>query len=162
MKLHFFLAAVTVTNFVLCSCGRKDESDMDPQVVDSGEESLDVHNQIGDSLDGDIILSVWYLDQYQAIKFLNSIEGVSLEIGSKINEKPESLLNKQSACVSNLKDDQLKSYEFDMWIKIQEEVVRGLYSKLGMESNTVNNGASSIEWGKKLVEMQIEAIQKIK
>lgn len=155
------LLITTIFALVLCGCHKKYTETLRSNTSNPSEDKLELPDEFGGDIDSHAILSVWYVHQYRAVDLLNRIEGVQLETGSKINESPASMLNKQHECITNLKTAQLDSPKFKMWIELQERVAIELYSKLGMKIVMSSEDATSAEKAKMLFELQMTALQKL-
>lgn len=152
----YLIAAVMV---ISCGCQKDEKKQLEPPLSEVKAVEPDDLYKGGD---GDIILSTWYLRQYRAVDALNDIEGIELETGSKVDESPSSILDKQLQIVVNLEADQLNSYEIKKWIELQDEAYMELCSSLSMEAQATGIGAPSAEKARKLVELQMIDLKRLK
>lgn len=152
----YLIVAIIV---VSCGCQKDEKKQLGSHLSEvKALESDDLYK----GGDGDIILSTWYLRQYRAVDALNDIEGIELETGSKVDESPSSILDKQIEIVVNLDSDQLNSYEIKKWTELQDEAYMELCSSLSMEAQATGIGAPSAEKARKLVELQMIALRRLK
>lgn len=154
IKSMLLLAAL----FIL-SCEKSKNANLEEKR--GSTEHVGSESQILTEKESHQILSVWYLDQYEAVDILNGINGVTLEVGSKVRSSPKDILTRQLSLLDELATEDLNSTEFATWIELQESVTKNLCSKVHAEYKVLDKDAKPLIRGKNLIGQQMRIIEKI-
>ena len=140
-KFAFLLLAV-----MIASCSKKETY-----------EKTVIENQTDNVLDKkkiDMIISSWYLDQYSAIEELERITDSKIEFGSKLDDAPVSVLNKQKNVVTKYLDHSDLGDKFKTWSDMQEVTAKDLFSSVNGEISPLPRELTPLEKGMFFIEEQ--------
>lgn len=106
----------------------------------------------------DRAVSTWYMDQYTAILGLSSAIGVPIDFGSKVEDDPASLMNKQKIALDSVKTDDLDE-KLAVWAELQKNIFENLAKSLKCKVKTPeigqqtarDKGLTYLEYQKKLM-----------